>query len=469
MPETIQDKQVFSLLEVTQSIQKTIDKRYQRSYWIKAEMNKLNYYSHSGHCYPELVEKNNGKIITQINATLWKGDYEIINENFIKVLKEPLKDGVKILICATIGYNPQYGLSLRIIDIDPSFTLGDLEKEKQEAIKELQFNGIFDINKKLPLSLLPQRIAIISVETSKGYADFLEILDSASRTWNYKFFHMLFPSLLQGNKAANNIIGQLRKIKKVKHHFDLVAIIRGGGGDVGLSCYNDYKLAKEIALFPIPVITGIGHATNLTVSEMVSYKNEITPTKLAEYIIQKFHNFSVPIKNAQQRLIDKAKRIISEQKTKFNAQLKLFTHLVNNILIKNERNIRSSVQTLSQNLKFKVKSESNYLHIHNIGLIKGTKRILTDQLRNLDLHINDFTKNVKSDFTKESLLLLNLEKNTELLNPKNILRRGFSITLYDGKSVKNINQIKLGDPIETILFEGYVESKITKAKKKKDE
>ena len=158
---------------------------------------------------------------------------------------------------------------------------------------------------------MPQRIAIISVETSKGYADFIKVIETNS--WNYKFFHLLFPSLLQGDKAVEDIINQLRRIEKVKEHFDVVAIIRGGGGDVGLSCYNNYKLAKEIALFPIPVITGIGHSTNETVTEMISFSNAITPTKLAEYLIQMFHNFLVPVQEAENTVIDRSRRLLSEE------------------------------------------------------------------------------------------------------------------------------------------------------------
>src|SRR5687767_6303647 len=178
MPEIINERKVFSLVEVTVSIQKTIAERYKTSFWVKAEMNKLNHYSHSGHCYPELVEKTNGKVIAQMKANLWKTDFDRINHNFLRVLKEPLKDGVKILFCASLSFDPSHGLSLRILDIDPSFSLGELEREKQDTIERLSREGIFHSNKGLKLPVLPQRIAIISVETSKGYSDFLNVLEN---------------------------------------------------------------------------------------------------------------------------------------------------------------------------------------------------------------------------------------------------------------------------------------------------
>lgn len=361
MPEKINDKTIFSLLEVTNSIKKTLEERYKSAFWIKAEMNKLNHYSQSGHCFPEIIEKVDGKIIAQIKATLWRDDYQNINRNFLRILKEPLKDGIKILFLAKISFDPAFGLSLQIIDIDPQYTLGDLENEKRETIKKLQLEGIYDKNKKLQLSFLPQRIAIISVETSKGFGDFIDVIDKNS--WNYKFFYLLFPSILQGDKAVPGIITQLERIKKVIHHFDAVAIIRGGGGDVGLSCYNNYELAKAITLFPLPVITGIGHVTNETVCEMIAHTNAITPTKLAEFLLQKFHNFSVPIQKAKDKIADKSRRLLSEKNTKLESELKLFRTITLNILNTNENHIKNASYAIQQQSQFIVKNNHEKLNV----------------------------------------------------------------------------------------------------------
>src|SRR5690606_29841452 len=173
MPEIVDGRKVFTLVEVAASIQKTVAQRYASSFWVKAEMNKLNYYPHSGHCYPDLVEKvDGGRVIAQLKSTLWRDDYVRINENFLSVVKSPLTEGIKILFCARITFDPVHGLALRITDIDPVFSLGELEREKQETISKLKEEGIFDRNKTLPFPLLPQRLAVISVQTSKGYADF---------------------------------------------------------------------------------------------------------------------------------------------------------------------------------------------------------------------------------------------------------------------------------------------------------
>jgi exodeoxyribonuclease VII large subunit len=443
MSEKLNDKTVFSLSEVTKSIQKTIADRYTTAFWVKAEMNKLNFYKQSGHSFPELVEKQDGKIIAQINATIWKDDFVQINNAFLNVLKEPLKDGIKILFIARVSYEPAYGLSLRILDIDPAFTLGDLEKEKQETIKKLLDEGIFNKNKLLPLTLLPQRIAIISVETSKGYVDFLKVIEDNS--WGYKFFHVLFPSLLQGERAVEAMIGQLERIKKVIDHFDVVAIVRGGGADIGLSCYNNYYLAREIALFPIPVITGIGHATNETVSELISFSNAITPTKLAEYLLQKFHNFSVPLQKAEEKIIDKSQRLITEQKTRLQSEVKLFRSVAENLLLKNRHEIKNYIQSLFQQAHFKFRNEKEYLKSFSVG----------------------FKDKTAVFFKNKSIELNGIELNIHNMDPVNVLKRGYSITFLNGKSVKNLKGIKKGDEINTRVFEGIIKSQVVSTEKNK--
>lgn len=430
-------------MEVSRSIQKTLQERYTSAFWVKAEMNKLNFYKQSGHCYPELVEKQDGKVIAQVKAILWRDDFQHANNNFLAVLKEPLKDGIKILFLAKITFDPAHGLSLLISDIDPSFTLGDLEREKQETILKLKEEGIYNLNKSLPIPLLPQRIAIISVESSKGYADFMRVIEN--NEWNYKFFHLLFPSLLQGDKAIPGIIAQLKRIKKVKAHFDVVAIIRGGGGDVGLSCYNSYVLAKEIALFPLPVLTGIGHATNETVSELISHANAITPTKLADYLLQKFHNFSVPVKDAERKITDKSMRLLRESKTKFQSEIKLFRSRCENVLSTNRSEIKSISRTV----------------------LKSVQTIFQNEKESIIVQQVELTRNKNTFYINKNRELSHLEKNVSILHPSNVLKRGYSITLLNGKAITKSTQVKAGEEISTQLLKGIIKSTVNPDNKKK--
>ncbi|HOZ52784.1 MAG TPA: exodeoxyribonuclease VII large subunit [Chitinophagaceae bacterium] len=489
MPTQLSDKTIFSLLEVTKSIQRTLEERYKSTFWVKAEMNKLNHYKQSGHCYPELLEKKDGRVIAQVKSTLWKDDYYRINQQFQQVLKENLKDGIKILFLAKITFDPEHGLSLRIIDIDPSYTLGDLEREKHEAIALLKSEHIFLLNKSISLPLLPQRIAIISVESSKGYADFLKVIDS--NAWHYKFFHMLFPSLLQGEKAVDSMIAQLNQIKKVIHHFDIVAIIRGGGGDVGLSCYNHYSLAREIALFPIPVFTGIGHATNETVAEMISHTNAITPTKLAEILLQQFHNFSVPVQHAQDKIIDKSHRIMSDERTRLKTEVKMFRSVTENILLHHHNQLQSNTQTLLQQSTFIFSRQHDQLTALKLMIARSstaqfiTHKVILSQLGSqmakssnhaiemrkskilqLSQELIDKTKvSIRSNKTN----LTNIEKNVNNMSPDNVLKRGYSITFLNGKLVKDVNQLKAGDTINTTIYEGSIESIVQSTNNKTNE
>ncbi|MCD4747522.1 MAG: exodeoxyribonuclease VII large subunit [Bacteroidales bacterium] len=315
-------RKYYTLVDIANSLKSIISKNYTGKYWVKAEMAKLNHYPKSGHCYPDLVEKKDSIIKAQMRAIIWSGDYNKISKKFKEVTKESLRDGMTVLFLAKINFHQIYGISLNILDIEPSFTLGEMARQKREIIERLKREGIFENNKKLPFPLLPKRLAIISVETSKGYSDFINIIKRNS--WNYKFFTFLFPALLQGDKAAESIKLQLKIINKCIKHFDVVLIIRGGGGDIGLNCYDNYTLAKEVALFPIPVITGIGHSTNETVVEMVSCQNKITPTDVAYFLIQKFHNFSVYIEELQNKIVDYAEKKISDENKRLNENIKLF-------------------------------------------------------------------------------------------------------------------------------------------------
>ncbi len=487
MPEEIGGKKIFTLLEVTRSIQKMFIQYFTGSYWIKAEMNKLGLYAQSGHCFPELVEKYEGKVIAKIDALLWKTDYININGNFKRVLNDELKDGIKILFLAKVEFNPEYGLKLRIIDIDPSFTLGDFEREKLETIQKLKEEGLFGQNKSLKFPQLPKRIAIISDKDSRGYQDFINVFESAKKSWGYNFFHMIFPASLQGDKAIVTIPIQLDKIRKLKQHFDIVAIIRGGGGELSFVCYNNYELSKAIATFPIPVVTGIGHVTNTTVVDMVANQASITPTKLAEFFIQKFHNFSVPVQEAEKKIIDKSKRLISEEKARFQSEMKLLRSVASNILLVNKNTLKENIQALSLQSQFIFKRESEYIVGVKQGIIKGTltfcgsskqllfqfglsiKKDTITTIKHLLLQVNQTNQQIlngsKNIFKISTTNLQNIEKNIDNMSPKMVFKRGYSITLLNGKTVKSCNDVKQGDILSSIVYEGQIISTVNSTTK----
>lgn len=443
MPFTFQQHQVFTLREVGLSIQKTIANRYSKAYWIKAEMNKLNYYSYSGHCYPELVEKQNGKVVAQMRSTLWKGTYDSINQKFLQQVKEPLKDGIMVLLLAQIHYDAVYGISLNIIDIDPSFTLGDLEREKKETIERLNSEGLFYKNKQLSLPLLPQRIAILSVETSKGYADFIKILNH--NPYGFQFHYQLFPVILQGEKAITTIRTQLKNLQNQISNFDIVVIVRGGGGDVGLSTFNNYSLAHDIATFPLPIFTGIGHATNETVTEMVAHKNAITPTEIAQILIHLFLDLDHHLNRAKVQIKNRLQQRLIEEKNLFEKSTRLLIALTKNMLFSHKSQLDATQAQLTQYAKFLIKRH----HEYHLQLGK------------------ELNKSIQHFLELQEQSLKTLQEKLQILDPKNILKRGYSITTLNGKPLMKLENIQEGDEIKTQLLDGEFQSVITYLPKNK--
>lgn len=452
----------YSLSQITEHLQKLISKTYVQEYWIKAEISQLNFYPKSGHCYPDLVEKTENGVKAQIRGIIWRGTFAMIQEKFQKTTGQPISDGMEILFRAKLDYSPSYGLSLNISDIDPHFTLGKMAAEKLRSINRLKDDGVFYSNKVIKTPFFPKRIAIISVETSKGFHDFKNIIDNNTR--GYRYFYMLFPALLQGDEAIDSIGNQLERIRKVKHHFDLVAIIRGGGGDVGLSCYNDYNLSRLVATFPLPVFTGIGHSTNETVVELVAHKNAITPTDLAYYLQQIFDNISVSLEDFHQIIKERSEkqitikeenlrrlgeRIINRQNNFLRAKTENLNYQKLRLIKYGQRYIPSAKEILTQkSLKI------TQLPIIRIGKTLENLKFLKVILRKTTTH------EIKNYWQKTH----HQEEKIKILDPIEVLKKGFSITRIDGKAMVSIQQIKVGDTIETEFAKGKTESKILKIK-----
>lgn len=453
---------IYPLSSVTKAIENLIAKHANNFIWIKAEIVKLNYYKQSGHCYPDLVEKVDGKIIAEIRGNIWSDNFQNINKRFKEVLNEELGDDMTVVCYARVKYSSVYGLSLNIIDINPEYTLGELAKQKAETIKKLQIENIYNLNKLKRLPLVPKTIAIISVDTSKGYQDFINVINK--NPWGYKFHFKLFPALLQGTKSVTTIMNQLKHIENYKNVFDAVTIIRGGGGDIGLSSYDNYELAKAIAIYPIPILSGIGHSTNLTVTEMVSHQNFITPTKIAEYLIQKYHNFSVPLKDNVTIIENYIKTIFERNKTSIKDTARLFNSLIN-LFLKDQKH---KLITYSNSIV----GYTNSLvinHNNNLKEIKISLKNISDKIiQNEKILILDFKKYIeiyfKNTTVKEKSYLENIEKHIRILSPINILERGFSITRLNGKSIKSIKNLNIGGKLVTQLADGKIDSKIEKIK-----
>ncbi|PID95659.1 MAG: exodeoxyribonuclease VII large subunit [Bacteroidetes bacterium] len=449
-------KHIYTLLDVAKSLQSIIGKTYTKQYWIKAEIARLNFYPKSGHAYPDLVYKEEGKIQAEMRSIIWGSDFVKINRKFQDNVKSKLSDGMQILFQATVSYHPKYGLSLTIMDIEPSFTLGEMAREKAETIQRLKEAQIFHQNKRLPFPVLPKRLAVISVSTSKGYHDFLNIIQN--NTHGFAIQSYLFSALLQGERCAKSILEKLNLIKTKADYFDAVLIIRGGGGDVGLNAYDDYELTSCIATFPLPVVTGIGHSTNLTIAEMVSHTNKITPTDVAYFMVEKFSNLK--------KKLDETERLLHQTTAHFlKSHQDSLTQTADLLQIHTKHFIQSSYAQLDnkkeriieQSLRL-LKTSFQHLEQYQQRLKHAVDYSSNEMLFLLNAFHNRIRIAVQYQVNINTKELEQLSKQVELLNPKNVMKRGYSITTLNGKSITNQQQLTSGNEIKTILYNGTIES-----------
>jgi exodeoxyribonuclease VII large subunit len=458
MEHELNPPSVLTLSQLTAGITEVVEGSFPAPLWIKAEIAKLNHYPASGHCYPSLVEKDKGQVKAEMRSTIWANDFMRINGNFIKITREPVKEGIQILFRAYVKFHAVYGLSLQIIDIDPSYTLGEMAREKMETIMKLKNEGLFDRNRQLELPLLPKRIAIISVKTSKGFSDFINILEN--NPWGYAFTCVLFPALLQGDKAVESIAGQLKVIARLADHFDAVAIIRGGGGEVGLNCYDNYLLAREVALCPLPVLSGIGHSTNETVVEMISGYNKITPTDVAYFLIQQFHNFSARVNECREKIVLLARGMVEEEKRRWGDLSRRLLLQTDNLLKLEKSTLgRATAQVISASKEI-ITDQKHFLGMVSARLRYKPGLLLREKQIDLKNRSDWFAMRTGQLIGQQKVFLDSIGQKVQLLDPVRILKRGYSITYYKGKLMTDAADLHPGDTIVTKLFRGAVSSEI---------
>ncbi len=425
----------LTLSELSLIIKESIISSLPDNYWVVAEISDLKV-NQKGHCYLELVEKQNDTIVAQIRANIWAYDYRRLSLKFLKETGEFIKDGMKMLFLVAISFHEVYGLSLNIKDLDPTYTMGELSRKKREIIARLHRDGLADLNKGLSLPLVPQRIAVVSSPTAAGYGDFINHLES--NLYGYRFKIRLFPATMQGEDAERSIINALRDIKRQKDLFDLVVIVRGGGSQIDLGYFDSYDIAAEIARLHLPVITGIGHDKDDTITDIVSHTKMKTPTAVAEFIISGIYSFEERVIDLRRRILKQAEHIIKDESYRFK-----------NIL---HSLIKSTLQAIVRNSS-KIDIISHKIQsAHKAYLERKYNKILSVQ-KGLQFAINHL-------FSEQKNKLNSLEKALHLLNPANILKRGYSITYLEGKSLKDISNLQNGIIINTKLYKGMIVSKI---------
>ena len=426
----------ITLYELNSLVRQTIEIGLPKSYWVEAEISELR--ENGGHCYLELIEKDKryNTPIAKASARCWRQTWGMVKPYFENTTGQQLRAGMKVLIEVYAQFHEAYGFSWIISDIDPNYTLGDMARKRQEIIKRLKEEGVFDLNKQLDLPLFSQRIAVISSKSAAGYGDFANQL--YGNQYGYYFEAELFAATMQGEDVERSIIKALNAINDRCDDFDCVVIIRGGGATSDMSGFDALELAENVANFPLPIITGIGHDRDECILDMVSHTRVKTPTAAAALLIDNLHTAERRIDDARQRIANLTSRKMEVEKLRLSRLAERLPALFGSVKDKQE----ARLDILQERLF----------------------RLAEIRLSNCENIVSQLEK--KISITAEHLLMVEkhrlelLEGRAQNLDPQLLLRRGYSITLVGGKALRDPSQVKQGDKIETRLEKGTIISTI---------
>lgn len=405
----------LSLYELTSLVSMVMSESLPSQYWVEAEVASVQ--ERNGHCFLQLVQKDilGATPVAQAPAKCWKNQWMKVAPKFVRETGSPLSAGMKILSRVKVEFHPTYGFSLIISDIDPTFTVGDMARRRQEIIRQLKEEGVFDLQRELELPLFSQRIAVISSSGAAGYGDFCNQL--ANNEYGFRFDVTLFPAIMQGEQVEQSVCNALNDIYEAYsegENFDCVVIIRGGGAVADLSGFDTLVLAENVANFPIPIITGIGHDRDESILDMVSFRKVKTPTAAAAFLIDRLLDILNRVEDAEVVIFNTAQTRIERQKLHLDAIVQRISSYC--LLIKE----------------------------------KGNGKLLQMESR-----LNNI---VSQRLLRENHRLEMIEQRLKALDPTILLKRGYSLTMLNGKIVKDASQLKSGDEIETVFAEGKVKS-----------
>lgn len=456
-------EKAIKLSELNKRILNATNNAFPDPFWIIAEILELDI-NRSGHCYLELIEKSetDESIIAKSRATIWSSRFSMLRSYFETTTGTKLESGLSVLLKSNVSFHPVYGLSLNVTDIDPAYTLGEIALRKQEIINKLITAGVINMNKELQLSEIPQNIAIISSETAAGYGDFIDSL--LRNSYHFRFHVYLFPAVMQGTEAGPSIISALEKIYNSGLPLDAVALIRGGGSKSDLDCFNSYDLAMNIAQFPIPVLTGIGHDRDETIADIVAFKSLKTPTAVAEFLIDSFLEFSEYVKSIQDRFEQDLKWIIQQEKVRLQQSASHLNYLVKNYILKEENYLATYKTAILKNSDYLLKKEGTTLNNISGKLQVLSQVILPQKKHDLAILEEKSGRIFRERIKKTNIELEGLGKTFEILRPEGVLARGYSISYIDGKVLKSIKQIKKGTKMYTKIKNGSISSIVEETK-----
>ena len=423
-----------TLFELNNLVREVISSTLSEEYWVEAELSEVH--EVRGHCYMELIQKElfSNTPVAKASAKCWKNKWSLLREKFAKVTREGLKPGMKVLLKVYADFHEAYGFAWIVTDINPEFTMGDMARKRQEIIDTLKREGVFELQKELVLPQFAQRIAVISSENAAGYGDFCHQL--ADNPQQLKFYTRLFPAVMQGEGVEESVIGALNSINENIEKFDVVVIIRGGGATSDLSGFDTLRLAENVANFPIPIITGIGHDRDESIVDMVAHTKVKTPTAAAALLIDHLNLVLERLLDAQAELIAAVRHRSELEQARLVRMSEKIPVLFSLVKTRQEQRIDRHLANITASLNNKLSREH-----HRLSLIES-----------------QFGPTLLQQLTRENYRLQLLQQRLEALNPQRLLQRGYSITLCKGKVVKDVRQLKAGDEIETKLANGKITS-----------
>ncbi|MDR2806101.1 MAG: exodeoxyribonuclease VII large subunit [Dysgonamonadaceae bacterium] len=403
----------LTLSQLNTLISEEIQNAFPDTYWLMAETSDVRL-NKNGHCYLEFIEKNvhDNNLVAKARGYIWSNTFQALRPYFEAKTGQAFVSGIKVLVRVSVEFHPVYGFGLNVYDIDPAYTTGDMQQRRQQILNRLETEGVLLLNKELEMSLLPQRIAIITSPTAAGYEDFLDhLLNNAS---GLAFYPCLFPAVMQGEQTEQTIIAALNAIYERRDQFDAVVIIRGGGATSDLASFDTYPLAVNCAQFPLPIITGIGHERDDTVLDFVAHYRAKTPTAAADYLVNRLETAGAELQACKANILLAAHRLLETATTQIR---------------QTEYYLPAGIQNTLDKQRLRLTAVQN-------ELIKGLKQFVLNEENKL---------NGKEAFFKWS-------------SPEYILSKGYSLTMKDGKAVKSFQSLAKGDRIETLLHDGSISS-----------
>lgn len=432
----------LTLFELNSLVRKTIELTLPDCYWVEAELAEVR--ERSGHCYMELIQKDEfgTALVARASAKCWRSTWSLVRPHFERVTGECLHAGMKVLLQVYAQFHENFGFSWIVTDIDPTFTLGDMARKRQEVIRQLKAEGVFDLNKELTLSPFAKHIAVISSETAAGYGDFCNQL--STNPYGFSFDITLFPAIMQGERTEESIISALNSINTDADSFDCVVIIRGGGAVSDLSAFDSLTLAENVANFPLPVITGIGHERDESVVDMVAHTRVKTPTAAAALLTDNLKRTADFIDSARTAIARAVSRRMETERIRLNRAAERIPVLFSLVNTRHRARLDALNAKIESSVKRRLTAENTRIEKLSSAIVPAVSRRLMTERHRIEM----------------------LSQRAEASDPARLLKRGYSITLHNGHTVRSAAELKDGDMIETRFGKGKIKSAVIRKQQK---